>query len=117
MPPRILFVDDHADTRVMMAAMLGSKGYEVATADDCEGGLRLAGGGGFDLILLDYRYVDGTGVELCQMIRRSDPRTPILFFSGVDPKLQRDALSCGAQGYILKPDFDGLRREISRVLR
>ena len=116
MPPRILFVDDHADTRVMIAALLGSKGYEVATAEDCEGGLRLAGGG-FDLILLDYRYGDGTGAELCRMIRRSDPRTPILFFSGVDPKLQSEALSCGAQGYVLKPDFDGLRREIGRVLR
>jgi CheY-like chemotaxis protein len=117
MPPRILFVDDHEDTRAMIAALLGSKGYEVTTAGDCEDGLRLARAGGFDLILLDYKYADGTGVELCRMIRRADPRTPILFFLGVDPKLQREALSCGAQGYVLKPDFDGLRREIGRALR
>ena len=116
MPPRILFVDDHEDTRTMMAAVLGSSGYEVATADGSEDGLRLARAGGFDLILLDYRYGDGTGEELCRLIRRSDPRTPILFFSGVDPRLQREAIRCGAQGFVLKPDFDGLRREIGRAL-
>jgi len=59
MPPRILFVDDHEDTRTMMAAVLGSDGYEVATAGDFECGLRLARAGGFDLILLDYRYEEG----------------------------------------------------------
>lgn len=111
------FVDDHEDTRNMLATMLGSNGYEVATAADSEEGLRLAREGGFDLILLDYRYEDGTGAELCRLIRRSDSSTPILFFSGVDPKLQRKALSCGAQGFVLKPDFDTLRKEISQVLR
>ena len=116
MPPRILFVDDHEDTRTMIAAVLGSSGYEVATAGDREDGLRLARAGRFDLILLDYKYRDGTGEELCRLIRRSDRRTPILFFSGVDPKLQREALSCGAQGFVLKPDLDGLRREIGRAL-
>lgn len=117
MRPRILFVEDHEDTRNMLAAMLGSSGYEVETAADREGGLRLARAGRFDLILLDYRYGDGTGEELCRLVRRFDPDTPILFFSGVDPKLQREALSCGAQGFILKPDFDALRREISQALR
>ena len=117
MTPRILFVDDHEDTRSMITALLGSNGYEVATAESIEDGLRLARAGGFDLILLDYKYADGTGAELCRLIRQSDRRTPILFFSGVDPKLQREALRCGAQGFVLKPDFDGLRSEIGRALR
>lgn len=117
MRPRILFVEDHADTRTIIAAMLGSSGYEVATAGDCEEGLRYARAGGFDLILLDYKYEDGTGEELCRLIRQSHTRTPILFFSGVDPKLQREALRCGAQGFVLKPDLDALRRDIGRMLR
>ena len=109
MSPRILVVEDHDDTRLMMAAMLGARGYGE--------GLRLAGDGRHDLILLDYRYADGTGAELCRQIRESDPDTPILFFSGVDPKLQREALSCGAQGFVLKPNFDDLWGEVSRALR
>jgi len=116
MPPRILFVDDHEDTRDMIAAGLGSSGYEVATAGGSEDGRRLARSGGFDLILLDYRYGDGTGEELCRLIRRLDADTPILFFSGVDPKLQREALTCGAQGFVLKPDFDALENALKRLL-
>ena len=113
----MLFVDDHEDTRDMIAAVLGSSRYEVATAGDCDEGLRLATKGESDLILLDYRYEGGTGEELCRLIRRSDADTPILFFSGVDPKLQREALGCGAQGFVLKPDFDALRWEIGQALR
>jgi len=96
--------------------MFGAQGYEVATAGGYEEGLRLARAGGFDLILLDYRYADGTGEGLCRLIREFDPHTPILFFSGVDPRLQREALSCGAQGFVLKPHFGDLQREISRAI-
>jgi DNA-binding response OmpR family regulator len=117
MPPRILVVEDHDDTRHMMAALLGARGYGVETARGYGEGLRLAGDGSYDLILLDYRYADGTGAELCRRIRESDRETPILFFSGVDPKLQREALSCGAQGFVLKPNFDDLWGEVSRALR
>ncbi|MDQ3916985.1 MAG: response regulator [Acidobacteriota bacterium] len=117
MPPRILVVEDHDDTRHLMAALLGARGYGVETAGGYGEGLRLAGDGSYDLILLDYGYADGTGTELCRRIRESDRDTPILFFSGVDPKLQREALSCGAQGFVLKPNFDDLWGEVSRALR
>ena len=116
MPTRILFVEDHEDTRRLMEVFLSAEGYEVATAGGYQEGLRLARAGGFDLILLDYRYADGTGEELCRRIRESDRETPILFFSGVDPRWQREALSCGAQGFVLKPHFGDLQREISRAI-
>ena len=116
MPPRILFVEDHEDTRHLMEVFLRAEGYEVAAAGGYREGLRLARAGGFDLILLDYQYADGTGEELCRLIREFDPRTPILFFSGVDPKLLGAALSCGAQGFVLKPHFGDLQREISRAI-
>ena len=116
MPPRVLVVEDHDDTRLMMAALLGARGYGVKTAGGYGDGMGLAGEGGYDLILLDYRYADGSGAELCRRIRESDQKTPILFFSGVDPRLQREALSCGAQGFVLKPRFDDLWGEISRAM-
>ena len=78
--------------------------------------LKMAKDGGFDLSLLDYKLADGSGKELCQRVRRFDSETPILFFSGSHPMLQQEALSCGAQGYVLKPDFQGLSRVIKRVL-
>lgn len=54
---------------------------------------------------------------MCRRIRKFDGATPILFFSGTHPLIRQEALSCGAQGYVLKPDFEGLRREIRRALK
>lgn len=79
-------------------------------------GLELAKTQDFDLYLLDYVFADGTGRELCEQIREFDRETPILFFSGSHPNVYREALSCGAQGFVVKPDIDGLRGEIRRAL-
>jgi CheY-like chemotaxis protein len=59
----------------MIVAVLGSGGYEVTTAGGSEDGLRLARESGFDLIILDYKYEDRTGEELCRLIRQSDSDT------------------------------------------
>jgi hypothetical protein len=40
-----------------------------------------------------------------------------LFFSASHPKIQEEAVECGAQGFVLKPDIDALHNEISRTLR
>jgi CheY-like chemotaxis protein len=114
--PRILFVEDHEDTRNLLKMMLGRQGYDLKTASSFEEGLRLAQEGDFDLFLLDFHFADGTGRELCERIRQFDRETPILFFSGSHPKVQQEALSCGAQGFVLKPDLDTLRTEIRKKL-
>lgn len=116
MRPRILFVDDHEDTRVLLLQLLDFYGYDVTTAASLAEGARLAESESFDLFLFDQLFTDGTGKELCEKIRKFDGTTPILFFSGWPPAAQRESLSCGAQGFVLKPDFDALRREIGREL-
>ena len=116
MKPRILFVEDHDDTRLMIRAMLGNKGYWVDTAETLSDGLELARREEFDLFLLDYQLEDGNGKELCKKIREFNADTPILFFSASHPKIQQDAMECGAQGFILKPDIDTLQSEIRRTL-
>jgi DNA-binding response OmpR family regulator len=117
LPPRILFVDDHEDTRILVPIMLGAQGYETVTAPSLREAFKLATSEEFDLFLLDFLYSDGTGKELCEKIREFNKETPVLFFSGSHPQVQQEALSCGAQGFVIKPDFDTLRSEIQRVLR
>ena len=116
MNPRILFVEDHEDTRSMIRLLLGNQGYQVETAESLNEGLELAQNKAFDLFLLDYQLDDGNGKELCEKIREFDSDTPILFFSASHPKVQQDAVECGAQGFILKPDIDALHGEIDRAL-
>jgi len=115
---RILCVDDDKDTRDMMTALLQFEGYEVVQARNVAEGLALAVSENFDLILLDWVFADGTGIELCKMIRRTSAAASILFYSGMALKDDiEDAMSAGAQGFLVKPvDFEVLLQNVSRLV-
>ncbi len=100
----ILCVDDDLDTCEMLTVLLGQAGYEVQYALSVRDGLAKARQGGCDLILLDWSFEDGTGLELCRQIRAFDARTTILFYTGeIDEAAVGAALVAGAQGYLIKP--------------
>ena len=88
----------------MITLLLGLAGYEVIQATNIAEGLTLARKEHFDLILLDWFFGDGTGLELCRMIRAFDSQTVILFYSGVTDRAEiKQAMSAGAQGFLIKP--------------
>ena len=101
---RILYIEDHADTRELVTLLLAQKSYEVITGATIESGVALAGAGDFDLYLLDSWLPDGSGLDLCKRIRQFDQTTPILFYSAAAYAADSDeALKCGAQAYLVKP--------------
>jgi OmpR-family two-component system manganese-sensing response regulator len=101
---RILCVDDDQDTREMLRALLGLEGYEVIEAQNVAEGLNEGAGNNFDLILLDWVFEDGTGVELCEKLRSIGATTPVLFCSGRSDKVDIEtAMKAGAQGFLVKP--------------
>jgi CheY-like chemotaxis protein len=101
---RILHVDDHQDTRLMMAALLQERGYGVLTAGSVGEGLQLAKDIAFDLYILDVRLPDGTGVELCQKLRQMHPGIPILYYSAYgDAAEVESALAICGDAYLKKP--------------
>lgn len=101
---RILYIEDHEDTRELVTLLLAQKSYEVITGSTIQSGVVLAGAGNFDLYLLDSWLPDGSGLDLCQRIRQFDQTTPILFYSAAAYASDHDlALQCGAQGYLVKP--------------
>jgi DNA-binding response OmpR family regulator len=81
--------------------------------------LPLIADGRFDLYLLDNWMLGGSGVELCREIRRSDPSTPIVFYSGAALESEREeALQAGVQAYLVKPgDVVILVETVRRLLR
>jgi two-component system, OmpR family, response regulator len=101
---RILHVDDHQDTRLMMAALLQERGYGVLTAGNAAEALQLAADITFDLYILDVRLPDGTGVELCQKLREMRPGIPILYYSayGDAAEVESALAKCG-DAYLKKP--------------
>jgi two-component system OmpR family response regulator len=103
-PSRILYVEDHADSRVMLGSLLKYAGYAVSTAASIAEGLSLATQERFDLYILDSRFADGSGVGLCRQIRAFDPLTPIIFYSSGAYKDDIAAgMAAGAQAYLIKP--------------
>ncbi len=101
---RILYIEDHADTRELVTLLLAQKSYEVVTGSTIKSGIALAASEDFDLYLLDSWLPDGSGLELCQQIREFDKTTPILFYSAAAYNTDCDkALKCGAQAYLVKP--------------
>jgi two-component system, OmpR family, response regulator ResD len=101
---KILYVEDHDDTRELMALVLEQANYEVVATPSLAGALSLAKSSKFDLFVFDSLLGDGTGIELCKSIRRLDNSTPILFCSAkAYDKDKAEAFSSGAQRYLVKP--------------
>jgi DNA-binding response OmpR family regulator len=102
--PRVLYVEDHEDTRELVTLVLEQRSYEVVTGSTIETGLALAGSQHFDLYLLDSWLPDGSGLDLCRRIREFDKATPVLFYSAAAYEIDKSqALNSGAQAYVIKP--------------
>ena len=116
---KILFVEDHDDTRDLFSIALDQSNYEVITSANMAGALTLAETGTFDLFVLDSLLEDGTGLELCKRIRLIDHSTPILFYSALAyEKDKNEAINSGAQRYLVKPvDIPLLCNTVAEMLR
>jgi DNA-binding response OmpR family regulator len=112
---RILLVEDEEDSREIAALSLEE--YTLICASSFDEGQRLARRGYFDLYIIDNWLPDGSGAELCRLIRRFDPHTPVLFYSAC--AYARDlqaAYSAGAQAYLIKPvSFDDFARAVAQL--
>ncbi len=101
---RILLVDDHENTRILVTELLDSMGYRVLQAKDGEEAMKLVEIGPIDLVMTDLKMPKMDGIELTRAIRRIEPTLPIMVYSAyrfVDTAPV--ALKAGANEYITKP--------------
>ena len=102
--PRVLYIEDHEDTRELVTLVLEQRSYEVVTGSTIKSGVALAGSQHFDLYPLDSWLPDGSGLDLCRQIREFDEVTPIVFYSAAAYEIDRsEAIESGAQAYLVKP--------------
>lgn len=102
---RLVVVDDDARFRESLCALLQSKGYPAPAA--CEGGrelLRLVMDAPFDLILLDLRLRDVSGLDVLAMLRQANLDVAVVVVSGESMiESAISALRLGANDYVRKP--------------
>lgn len=111
---KILIVEDEVGIANFLKQGLEEEGYEVLIAHDGKTGYELALSQKLNLILLDWMLPQMTGIDVCQSIRKTDLKTPIIFLTAKDTVQETiEGLKAGANDYIKKPfSFDELLERI-----
>lgn len=103
-PIRVLFVEDHDDTRLAVTLLLRRSGLEVESAATCAAALEQLEQRIFDVVVLDLELPDGDGIELCKYVRRLFSGIHIIFYSAHAHFLDiEEAMSHGGDRYLCKP--------------
>jgi DNA-binding NarL/FixJ family response regulator len=104
-PLRLLVVDDHEVVRQGLVALLDRRaGFEVvaqagSVAESIEAAARFEP----DLVIMDVRLPDGSGIEACREIRTARPQTRVIMLTSYpDEEAVLSAIIAGASGYLLK---------------
>ena len=115
-PLRVLLVEDHEDTCRVMARLLRSSGYRVATANTVRQALAELESAEFDLLVSDLGLPDGTGWELMRLIGGERSLKGIALSGyGTEDDLRRSRES-GFMEHLTKPvDLARLMSVIQRV--
>ena len=101
---RILYVDGHQDTRLMLMFLLEMDGFGVMTASNVKDALALARATQFDIYIIEQLLPDGSGTQLCAQLRDFDARTPVLYYtSQAGENYRQSALSECGDAYLEKP--------------
>ncbi len=101
---RVLLIDDHALFRFGLQELLERRGIEVVAAvGDATAGLRKVAETRPDVVLLDMRMPQLSGLELLRALRSANQTMPIaMLTTSAEERDVIDSLQSGAQGYLLK---------------
>jgi len=116
---RILIIDDEADIRESLEALLTLDGrYTVDQSANATEGLKQLESGNYDLVLLDLMMPDRSGMEVLEEVRQRDVETPIFMITAYGSvEVAVEALKRGANDYFAKPwDNEKLLIEIDRMI-
>lgn len=112
-------VEDEIALNDMIKLNLELEGYEVISCDHGKMALEIFPSQHFDLVILDIMLPDLDGFQICEQIRLSDQKTPIIFLTAKDhPKDRIRGLKIGGDDYINKPfELEELLLRVHNVLK
>ena len=118
--PRILVVDDHPDSRLIMVMVLEKWGYEVVEARDGKEALAQLESGNFNLVVIDIAIPFVSGREVAKLLK-NNPRTkhiPLLAATALDTSENRKmCLAAGFDDFLSKPfSMESLKAKVDTLL-
>ena len=114
---RILVVDDDEAVCLALARFLTSRGYDVVTQPSGAGALARLSQEKIDVMLLDVRMPDLSGLDVLAHALRLDGDLAVLMLTGVnDAATATEALTQGAMDYLVKPiELEVLEQAVARA--
>jgi PAS domain S-box-containing protein len=102
-PLRVLLVEDHRDTRHVLARLLIHFGHEVVTAENIRRALQILGTGEIDVLLCDIGLPDGSGYEVVAQARRKRPIKAVAITGFGTEEDVRRSKEAGFDFHLVKP--------------
>ena len=102
---RVMLVDDHEVVREGLRALLSRHSHliVVGEAATMKEAIDVASRSKPDVIVMDVRLPDGSGVEACRTIREAQPETKVIMLTSyADDEALFASIVAGAAGYLLK---------------
>ncbi|WP_392751443.1 response regulator transcription factor [Streptomyces sp. LN590] len=101
---RLLIVEDEKRLAMSLAGGLTAEGFAVDVVHDGLEGLHRAGGGAYDLVVLDIMLPGMNGYRVCAALRAAGHEVPILMLTAKDGEYdEAEGLDTGADDYLTKP--------------
>ena len=118
--PRILYIEDNADNRMLVKRVLEAEGFTIVAAPDAHTGLRMAIVEQPDLILMDINLPEVDGYTITARIKSTPglENVKVIALTANVMKGDREkTLAAGCDGYIQKPiDVDAFPGQIAGYL-
>lgn len=114
MSANILLVEDDTFLREGLVELLTNESYKITAAENAIKARTYLNMTDFDLVILDVRLPDGSGLDICREIRADGKTMPVLFLTACDDENEIVAgLDSGADDYVTKPF--GIKILLSRI--
>jgi DNA-binding NtrC family response regulator len=115
---KLLIVDDEVGIVEEVRDYFLEEGFDVHTADTGKEGIDCLSKVNPDVMLLDMKLPDMSGLEVLKAAKLISPRTKVIVATGyVDQKIIEQAEKLGRDAFLQKPfNLESLRDEVDRLL-
>ncbi|MBI1817446.1 MAG: sigma-54-dependent Fis family transcriptional regulator [Deltaproteobacteria bacterium] len=117
--PTLLIVEDEAVLARNLAKAFSRQGYEVHHAANVAEATRIASVTPLDIVLLDLRLPDGSGLDVLDALIANDPDQPVVMMTAYGSVADAvRAMQRGARDFVQKPlDLDEIALKVEHALK